>query len=133
METFDPFQIFALEDVVRIGIALIILFAGILSVIFVIWGGFLMILSGWNEEKIKPAVNHIRHAIIGVIFLVATLFMFPTLMDLMGVPYGDYLRPRAVLDTIGWLSDRVFGTTIQTGDFSDTPTDTLTPDFTQIP
>ena len=87
METFDPFQIFALEDVVRIGIALIILFAGILSVIFVIWGGFLMILSGGNEEKIKPAVNHIRHAIIGVIFLVATLFMFPTLMDLMGVPY----------------------------------------------
>ena len=133
METFDPFQIFALEDVVRIGIALIILFAGILSIVFIVWGGFLMIVSGGNEEKIKPAVNHIRHAIIGVIFLVATLFMFPTLMDLMGVPYGDYLRPRAVLETIGGLSDTLFGTTIQTGDFSDTPTDSLTPDFTQIP
>lgn len=46
MESFNPFQIFALEDVVRYGIALIILFAGLLSVIFVIWGGFLMIISG---------------------------------------------------------------------------------------
>ena len=64
MESFNPFQIFALEDVVRYGIALIILFAGLLSVVFVIWGGFLMIISGGNEEKIKPAVNHIRHAIL---------------------------------------------------------------------
>ncbi len=59
-----------------------------------------MIISGGDEEKIKKAVNHIRHAIIGIFFLVALLFVFPTFMDLIGLPYGEYAKPSAIFQTI---------------------------------
>ena len=64
-----------------------------------------MVVSGGDEEKIKKAVNHIRHAIIGIAFLLAVIFIFPTLMNLIGLPYGDYVRPQAIFDTISSLSD----------------------------
>lgn len=59
-----------------------------------------MILSGGNEEKIKPAVNHIRHAVIGVIFLIGILFIFPIIINLFGLSYGEYMKPRAIFATI---------------------------------
>lgn len=59
-----------------------------------------MIISGGDEEKIKKAVNHIRHAIIGMLFLLVLLFVFPTLMDLVGLPYGEYAKPTAIFETI---------------------------------
>lgn len=134
MEIFNPFQIFTLEDTLRIAIALVILAGGFISILYVIWWGFLMILSGGNEEKIKPAVNHIRHAIIGLAFLIGGLFIFPTLMDLIGVPYGEYLRPKAVLSSISDLSDYIFGQTVDTSSpFQPAGSSDITPDFTQIP
>ncbi len=67
-----------------------------------------MILSGGNEEKIKPAVNHIRHAAIGLVFLFAVLYIFPVILDLLGLPYGDYARPTAVFDTVSQIFGIIF-------------------------
>ena len=55
-------------------------------------------------------MNHIRHAIIGILFLLLILFVFPTLMDLIGLPYGEYAKPSAIFQTIGEISDTIFGT-----------------------
>ena len=59
-----------------------------------------MVISGGNEEKVKAAVNHIRHAFLGILFIIAVLYIIPPFFDLLGVEYGDYMRPRAVLDSI---------------------------------
>ncbi|MFZ2255838.1 MAG: hypothetical protein WAW59_08275 [Patescibacteria group bacterium] len=59
-----------------------------------------MIVSGGNEEKVKGAVNHIRHAFIGVLLIISVLFVFPTFLDLIGMEYGQYMKPAAVFDTI---------------------------------
>lgn len=119
------FQEYAFEDIIRISIAIIVLFAGFLSIAYIMWWGFLMIISWWKEEKIKSAVNHIRHAVIGIVFLVAILFIFPVVIGLLGLSYGEYLKPTSIFDTIGEISGKMFWTqisspTIDTTDFTDT-------------
>lgn len=52
----------------------------------------------------KPAVNHIRHAVIGILFLVAILFILPVIVNLLGLPYGEYIKPKAIFDTISEVS-----------------------------
>lgn len=63
----------------------------------------------------------------------AALFIFPTLMELIGVSYGEYLKPRAVLESIGALSDRLFGTAIEPSGIPLPENEVSSPDFTQIP
>ena len=115
----ELFTAFTIEQIIGTGIALLVVFAGLISILYVIWGGFLMIISGWVEEKVKSAVNHIRHAFIGVLLIVAVLFVFPTFLDLLWLEYGDYMRPDAVFSNISQLSDIVFGTAVNTN--LDTP------------
>lgn len=71
-----------------------------------------MIISGGNEEKIKPAVNHIRHAAIGLGVLITILYVFPIIMNLAGFPYGEYAKPSTVFATVGEIFDKIFGTSI---------------------
>ena len=87
-----------------------------------------MIASAGNEEKVKAAVNHMRHAFLGVLLILVTLFIFPTFLDLLGVEYGQYMRPAAIFDTIGWLSDRIFWQQVEMMPFGDTNTDVSIPD-----
>ncbi len=79
----EAFQTFEFNDILRVGIALIFLAAGMIAVLYSIWGGFLLITSGGKEEKVKPAVNHIRHAVLGIIVLMVVLFVAPTLTRLI--------------------------------------------------
>lgn len=53
-----------------------------------------------------------RHALIGVLLIVAVLYIFPTFFDLVGLDYGDFMRPDAVFSNISILSDAVFGTSV---------------------
>ena len=65
---FGPWMDFG--DFVLLAISLFVLASGIFSVVFILWGGLLLILSGGKDEKIKPAINTIRYAIIGIIMTV---------------------------------------------------------------
>jgi len=126
----DIFQAYSIEEVMRTAIALIILVGAIISIGFVVWWGFLMILSAGNEEKVKSAVNHIRHAFLWVLFLVAALFVFPIFLDLLSVEYGDYLRPRSVFAQIWMLSDRLLWSS--SSDTFDNWETWLPPDFSDF-
>ena len=103
------FDIIEFSELIRYGIALTVIFAALAAILYTIWGGFLIILSGGKEEKVKSAVNHIRHALIGIVFIIVVLYIFPLLMELIGLPYGEYARPSAVFQTIAEISDRIFG------------------------
>jgi predicted permease len=131
----NVFQAFEFETIISVGIALVVIFAGLFSIAFVIWWGFLMILSGGKEEKIKPAVNHIRHAIIGVGFILCVLFIFPILMDLVGLPYGAYAKPSAVFETISTISAQLLGSPVDSPSLpggSTSPSNSLPSDFSDI-
>ena len=69
----------AFGDFVLLAISLFVLFAGVFSIVFILWGGLLLILSGGKDEKIKPAINTIRYAVIGIVVTVLTIFLFPLL------------------------------------------------------
>lgn len=65
------------QDIIRVGVSLVVLVAGLCAVIFIIWGGVMLILSGGKDEKVKPAINSIRYAVIGIIVIVIAIFIAP--------------------------------------------------------
>jgi hypothetical protein len=73
----DPNQVYQLDDIIRVGIALVVLISGFLSVIFILWGGVMLILSGGKDEKVKPAINSIRYAVVGLIIIILSIFVAP--------------------------------------------------------
>lgn len=87
----------------------------------------MLILSGGKDEKVKPAINSIRYAVIGIIVIVIAIFVAPKVSEMLWLGTHDYLSPKSIFDTIKILMGRIFGTsssaTIDTGtsldDFSD--------------
>jgi hypothetical protein len=68
---------YQLSDVIRVSIALVVLVSGFMAVLFILWGGVMLILSGGKDEKVKPAVNSIRFAVLGIIVIIIALFVTP--------------------------------------------------------
>ena len=93
-----------------------------------------MIVSGGNEEKVKWAINHIRHAILGVFFLLLVLFCIPLLTKFMGFPYGEYAKPKVIFESISSISDRIFWTTTNSssGSTFQWPESTIPSDFSNL-
>lgn len=81
------FEVYSFEQIVKYGIALVLFLSMVLAVLYAIWGGFLMVVSAGNEEKVKAAVNHIRYAFLGIAVLVLILFIAPMFLNLFGLPY----------------------------------------------
>lgn len=107
MNVFDAIEF---EVMIRYGIAVVVFFSVILALLYMVWWGFLIILSAGSEEKVKSAINHIRHAFLGIIILVLVLFVTPIITKLLWFAYGDYISPSKILETISEVSARVFWT-----------------------
>jgi len=97
-------DVYQLEDVIRVSIALVVLVSGLLSVFFIVWGGVMLILSGGKEDKVKPATNSIRYSVIGLIVIILSLFVAPKIGDLLGLNVSAYVSPNVVFTTITELS-----------------------------
>lgn len=74
-------------DLVATFIALALIAASILCLIFIIVGGITFILSAGNEEKIKKAVHTIRFAIIGLIVTFVAFFAVSWISRLLDIPF----------------------------------------------
>ncbi|MDD5377349.1 MAG: hypothetical protein PHH16_04520 [Candidatus Gracilibacteria bacterium] len=105
----DPNQVYELDDIIRVGIALVVLISGFLSVIFILWGGVMLILSGGKDEKVKPAINSIRYAVVGLIVIILSIFVAPKIGDLLGLNVSKYVSPQVIFSTIQDLSGKFFG------------------------
>jgi hypothetical protein len=68
----------------------------------------MLILSGGKDEKVKPAINSIRYAVIGIIVIVVAIFVAPKVSEMLGLGQHDYLSPKSVFDTIKMLMSRIF-------------------------
>lgn len=102
---------YELSDIVRIAIALVVLVSGFMAVVFILWGGVKLILSGGKDEKVKPAVNSIRFAVLGIIVIIVALFVTPKVGDMLGLNVSQYVDPQEIFQTIQGLSGKFFGTT----------------------
>jgi len=95
-------------------ISLFVLISWILSIVFILWWGLLLILSGWKDDKIKPAINTIRYAVIGLIVTVVSIFIFPILWGLLGIDVEQYANPGAIIDKSKHIWKCVFNETDNT-------------------
>lgn len=74
-------------DIVATFIALALILASILCLVFIIVGGITFILSAGNEEKIKKAVHTIRFAIIGLLITFIAFFVVSWISKLLDIPF----------------------------------------------
>ena len=74
-------------DIIATFIALALIAASILCLVFIIVGGITFILSAGNEEKIKKAVHTIRYAIIGLIVTFVAFFAVAWIARLLDIPF----------------------------------------------
>jgi H+/Cl- antiporter ClcA len=95
-------------DFILLFISLFVLASGLLSIIFILWWGLLLILSWGKDDKIKPAVNTIRYAVIWIIVTVFTIFIFPVLWRLLWLDVERYAKPEKIFEKIEDLGDKVF-------------------------
>ena len=129
----DPSQAYELDDIIRVGIALVVLISWFLSVVFILWGGLMLILSWGKDEKVKSAINSIRYAVVGLIIIIISIFVAPRVGDLLGLSVSRYVSPQVIFSTIQDISLKLFGTK---NDLGITPTgtnSTLPSDFSNLP
>ncbi|MBP7773478.1 hypothetical protein KA071_00085 [Candidatus Gracilibacteria bacterium] len=107
-------QIYTLEELMTVGIAILLLIAILLTIVFVLWGGFLLVISGGDEHKVHPAINMIRYSVIGLLVMIVIILVTPAVSRAMGFEsIGDKFSPGNIFQTMKCVSDRVFGKTDQ--------------------
>ena len=74
-------------EIVATFVALGLIAASILCLIYIIVGGITFILSAGNEEKIKKAVHTIRFSIIGLFVSFLAFFIVAFLAKLLDIPF----------------------------------------------
>ena len=77
----------SLIEIVTTFLALALIVAAILCLVYIIVGGIAFILSAGNEEKIKRAVNTIRFAIIGLFVAFIAFFIVSFISRLLDIPF----------------------------------------------
>lgn len=74
-------------EIVATFVALGLIVASILCLVYIIIGGITFILSAGNEEKIKKAVHTIRFSIIGLFISFLAFFIVAFLAKLLDIPF----------------------------------------------
>jgi len=77
----------SITDVIATFVALAIIVAFVLSLVFIIVGGISFILSAGNEDKIKNAIHTIRYAIIGFVVTFLATFIVSWIARLLDIPF----------------------------------------------
>lgn len=97
-----------LWEFLLLAISILILFASVTTVLFILRGWVLVILSWGKDDKIKPAINTIRYAFFWLIVMVATIFLFPIFWKLLWLDVQKYAEPKAIFWKIEELWRKVF-------------------------
>jgi hypothetical protein len=105
-------QIYTLEELMTVGIAILLLIAILLTILFVLWWGFLLVISGGDEHKVHPAINMIRYSVIGLLLIIVVILVTPAVSRSIGFEsIWEKFSPGNIFQTMKCVSDRVFGRT----------------------
>lgn len=117
-------------DFILLAISIFVLASGIFSIIFILRWGLLLILSWGKDDKIKPAINTIRYAVIWIIITVLTIFLFPILWRLLWLDVEKYAQPKRIFEkiesiwnTVFWKTSTTTSTDVEIDNIEDFPTD----------
>jgi ABC-type phosphate transport system permease subunit len=77
----------SIVEIIATLVALALIVATILCLVFIIVGGITFILSAGNEDKIKKAVHTIRYSIIGLFVSFIAFFIVSFLARLLDIPF----------------------------------------------
>lgn len=119
-------------EFILLAISLFVLASWIFSIVFILWWGLLLILSGWKDDKIKPAINTIRYAVIGIVVTVLTIFIFPILWRLLWLDVEKYAEPKRIFEKIEEIWNKIFGNSPSTFDSSIDSIDNFPTDFSDL-
>jgi len=108
----------SMGEIVLLWISLFVLAAGIFSIVFILWGWLLLILSWGKDDKIKPAINTIRYAVIGIIVTVLTIFIFPILGKLLWLDVEKYAEPKRIFEKIEEIWNKIFAPSSSTYNYN---------------
>lgn len=75
-------------DIINLIVLLIFPLAGIILFIFLVWGGFSLITSRGDPEKVSGAKSRITSAIIGFILLFLSYFLVSLVARILGLGQG---------------------------------------------
>lgn len=75
-------------DVINLVVKLVFPLAGILLFIFLVWGGFTLLLSGGDPEKVKSGKSRMTSAIMGFILLFLSYFFVSLIARILGLGKG---------------------------------------------
>lgn len=100
-------QNYDVVEIINRGIAYAIIIAGLLSVIFIFFGGISFILSGGRDDKIKQAVSTIRYAIIGLVITILSVVIVGTVGKALGLDIIKYINFSDVIDTVKSITGSV--------------------------
>jgi len=119
-------------DFILLFISLFVLASGIFSIAFILWWGLLLILSWGKDDKIKPAINTIRYAVIGIVITVLTIFIFPILWRLLWLDVEKYAEPKRIFQKIEQIWNKIFGTNTYDINWSIENIDDIPSDFSDL-
>jgi len=74
-------------EIISVVIALGLIAATVLCLLFIIIGGISFILSAGNEDKIKKAVHTIRYSIVGLLVAFIAYFLVLFIARLLDIPF----------------------------------------------
>lgn len=119
-------------DFVLFWISIIVLLSGLFSIIYILWGGVLLILSWWKDDKIKPAINSIRYALIWLAVIVLSIFIFPKVAWLLWLDVTKYSQPDKIFNEIKIIWDKIFKTSSTQNYYNEIWEDSLWIDFSSL-
>ena len=119
-------------DFILLAISLFVLASGIFSIVFILWWGLLLILSWGKDDKIKPAINTIRYAVIGIVVTVITIFAFPILWRLLWLDVEKYAEPNRIFEKIEEIWDKIFWSNTSSYNWAINGIDDFPSDFSDL-
>jgi len=126
-----------LWDFILLAISMLVFFAWLFSVGYILRGWLLLILSGGKDDKMKPAINSIRYSIIWFIVIVLSIYIFPRIAWLLWLDVSKYSSPDKIFKQIKVIWDKVLWTWTYSAteldvDSSDNSLNELPEDFSDL-
>lgn len=94
---------YSVLELINKGVALAILLAGFLSIVFMLWGGIRFIVSGGKEDKVKTAMQSIRYALIGLVITILSITIINLIGRVFNLQLVNYLSFDGIISTINSL------------------------------
>lgn len=79
------------SEIANFGIALALVVSTFLSIVFIAKGGFSVITSGGDEEKLKAAMHTVRYAIVGLVIVFLSVLIIKIVGAIFGFNFLSYL------------------------------------------